>query len=237
MTAPNIQTNHSINSSGSVASLAYSSALAPNSLMIVTVMWQGSQVGLPTVSGAQNGSFGASKVSFNHATYYNGIAIFALVNTQGAVSETINFSYINCGTISNATVVIDEFSGYSAVADGYNSQDQESYSSGTGATSSGNFTPLVNGDLIYAASTIGYIAGGSLTTYTHGTNFINTYNGPAASAGVQTEYYVQPTAAQIAGTFTTNTGVTFSTYAVAVALKKAALWLENGYWQHPPYQQ
>ncbi|MGA3113479.1 MAG: glycoside hydrolase [Syntrophobacteraceae bacterium] len=208
-------------SAGTVTSLAYTSTLTPNSLLTVVVVWGDAGAGtVPTVSGTQNGSFGSAVQS-----YYlgggaaEGAVLYALVNTKGAVSETINISYgaSNSGII----VIIGEFSGCATSSPGDSSaqQYQGGASGGTDALSSTSISTSIDGDLIYAV-TVCLQHNGDNSALSHGTNFsAATLAGSQLTPGnwVADEYLVQATHGSISGTFdlTEAGGPNFVTFAAA----------------------
>jgi hypothetical protein len=216
-------------STGQVASVAYPNALAANSLLIVCVEWSDGPATPPMVSGTQNGSFGSAIEEYYDSNGLAGLAIYALVNRKGAVSETINISYSSgsdyCG------VIIDEFTGCatSSPSDGAAYQDQSSLTSGTNVISSGSFTPPsgLSGDLIYAVTT-GYnnssmvqgMSAGTSANFTAGVvmGYQSSMDGMFAN-----EYLVQGSAGSIAGTFslTQQSGYPLGCITFCAAFKAA----------------
>src|SRR5208283_4954106 len=97
-----------VSNSGEQASLAYSSNLQANSTLVVTVWWNTTST-VPTVSGTQNtGNFTCLQSCWD-STDLEGVALYACVNTKGAVAETINASY---GAVTTYTALsISEFVG------------------------------------------------------------------------------------------------------------------------------
>ncbi|MGD0229712.1 MAG: hypothetical protein ABSC19_05040 [Syntrophorhabdales bacterium] len=204
---------------GLIASLAYGSNLTANSLLLASVTWGGggSSSGNPTVTDSLGNTWTLIQSAYD-TSEKQGWAMFYAVNTHGAAANTVNVNYPS-EAIGYGGLLIDEFSGcaISSVLDGSVVQDQQAFTGGTNAVSSGSFTPSTNGDLIYVST--GSVGEGN-STLSPGTGFtageiVTSFwgdTGPFAGS----EYLIQATAGGIAGTFTCDgTGIYFITIAAA----------------------
>ncbi|MGO9020475.1 MAG: hypothetical protein ACLQVJ_19220 [Syntrophobacteraceae bacterium] len=221
-------------------SLSYTNTLTAGSFLIVVISTAAGPQGTIAVSGTQNGSFGSPIVYLWSTVNGQDLGIWAIPNTKGAVSETINV------TITGTTefgILIEEFTGVatSSYVDGTGAIQETGYK--TGATlSSGTFSTSVNGDLIYAAE-ISIDGSGNTSGLAVGSGFTIGGVNPLSTkpfGWFSDEYYTQATASgSTAGTYA-QTGGSTDWIVACVAFKAAsasANWLTEQYWYNNPYQQ
>ncbi len=138
---------------------------------------------------------------------------FYIKNITGG-STTITIT-AGSSAIDEAYFVVHEVSGLDTTSplDQHTITSVPAPGTGTDAITTGNVTPSANGEYIYSSGMICFFH----NTLTHGTDF--TIDGQTANFNAS-EYYVQPTAAAHAGTFTV--AVDGATYNVSVVTFKAA---------------
>jgi hypothetical protein len=126
--------------------------------------------------------------------------------TAGSTASTS----VTVSASASLNIAISEFSGGSCTVDGHNNTANGTSGTGSNNATSGNFTPVTNGDLVIGW---GY---NNVSAFTIGTN--------VAFASVQApqsfnvlEYFIQTTAAQLAADFTmTNSSSTYSIIGFAL---------------------
>ena len=211
-------------------SLAFGSNVSAGSLLLCAVFWDynsGESGWYPTdVYDSLGNSYTYVPDSFTYQGLGGRAALYYCFNTKGAGANTL-YADTTTNAPDHSGILIDEFSWPGGAIDGNGAaQNQLITSSGTNTVSSGNVAPSINGDLVYSVT--GTITT-SLSALAAGTGFTQ---GTAASSwigtaypGALSEYLVQSTAANIAGTFSpTSPYVYFFTIAAAFSPASVATY-------------